>query len=84
MSDFDFTDKKARAIRSCQTHAMTAELFSRAASTGNAALWNEIARHWTELAELKRRMAATDAHSTEAAADLKNELREKPQASGKL
>jgi len=61
MSDFDFTDSRARAIRSCQTHAMAAELFSRTVSTGDAAVWNDIARHWAELADLKRRMAA-DSH----------------------
>ena len=71
MGDFDFTGKTARRLRFCYTHAATAELFAASAPVRSVAdAWNDAAKSWKSLADLKRRMMESDAKTARLVAEL--------------
>ena len=71
MGRSDIAGELNRELRHYKTRAFGARLFAEyPLHPSNAEIWQDVARAWDELAELKQKMAKTDALAAKATAEL--------------
>jgi hypothetical protein len=71
MAEWNNNNQLDRELRHCKTRAFGARLFARyPLHASNAAVWEDVARAWDDLAALKQHIAETDARSARTAARL--------------